>query len=277
MVCFAVRGLARLALVPILAKQVGRRNAVRGRQLLDGFDTRTGELGQETQASEGPEARAGSDGGDKARTAMPTGEARLEGGPEDVAAVVTSAEERLVELDDAYKRLVADFANYRRRMDREQARWGEAARGDLVRGFLNVFDTLELARASAERAETRVTDLRSGLDMVLRQLYETLASQGVQTVAEVGTPYDPSTCEAIGEDDVPDVVPGTITTVLRAGYKMGERLLRPALVRVAAMGGAAAGSSGVSEPATEPVPSRTGTDPSVDAQTETDESHAPGR
>ena len=145
----------------------------------------------------------------------------------------SEATRRMAELEDAYRRLAADFLNYRRRMERDQANWAKAARGDLMKGFLEVFDTLELARASAEREETGLADLRNGLDMVLRRLKDTLAAQGIESVGAVGAPYDPTTCEAIGEDDMPDAEPGTVTRVLRAGYRMGDRLLRPALVRVA--------------------------------------------
>jgi len=158
----------------------------------------------------------------------------------EATAAVAPAEVRVAELEEAYRRLAADFLNYRRRMEREQAQWSQAARGELLLSLLDVFDILELAGASAERPETQVADLKSGLEMVLRRLWETLAQVGVERIGQVGMAFDPNTCEALGEEEVSGAAPGTVTAVVRTGYRMGERLLRPAWVRVAAHADAAA-------------------------------------
>lgn len=191
------------------------------------------------EAAPGADAASGAEHVEE--TAAPGSEgtspsATREGSEEDAAssADVAAADARVAELEDAYRRLAADFLNYRRRMEREQAQWSQAARGDLLLSLLDVFDILELAGASAQRPETQVADLKNGLDMVLRRLWETLAQAGVERIGQVGMAFDPNTCEALGEEEVPGATPGTVTAVVRTGYRMGERLLRPAWVKVAA-------------------------------------------
>ncbi len=183
-------------------------------------------------------------GADAASPAEAAAEAAAAAAPNDAAAEQAEREAALgamqaeIEaLTDSHRRLAADFANYRRRVERDRADWEEGARGDLLLRLLPVFDNLRRARAAADLgqgAEAAAGALLAGLDMVLRGLDDVLAAAGLHESVRVGDPFDPTTCEAIGEEATDDVAPGRVSAVLQAGYRIGERVLRPALVRVAA-------------------------------------------
>lgn len=166
-----------------------------------------------------------------AAEAPPAGEAE-EGTAE---ADLARAQADLAALEEAHRRLAADFANYRRRVERDRAGWEEAAQGELLLRLLPVFDNLRRAREAAGAAAGEAgTALAAGLDMVVRSLDEALASVGVTESVRVGDPFDPATCEALGEEVRDDFAPGSVSAVLLPGYRLGGRVLRPALVRVAA-------------------------------------------
>lgn len=154
-------------------------------------------------------------------------------------AQLEEAVARLVQAEDVQRRLAADFANYRRRVDRDRSEWEETARGDLLLRLLPVFDNLRRARQAAGQSATAPSSegadvLLTGLDMVIRGLDEALAAVGLQESVAVGDAFDPVLCEAIGQEEREDIEPGHVSEVLQSGYRLGERVLRPALVRVAA-------------------------------------------
>lgn len=127
------------------------------------------------------------------------------------------------ELTEDLKRVSAEFANYRRRMDRERTAGIEAARAGVMSELLPVIDDLERARAHG--------DLEEGpLKAFADKMTTLLASQGVEHFGEEGDPFDPNVHEAVqDESEGGDPVIGT---VLRKGYRMGERTLRTAMVIV---------------------------------------------
>lgn len=172
-------------------------------------------------------------------------------------AALAAVQAEIEALTDSHRRLAADFANYRRRIERDRADWEEGARGDLLLRLLPVFDNLRRARAAmdgVDGAAPAVGALVAGLDMVLRGLDEALAAVGVRESVAVGDAFDPTTCEAIGEEADAGVPPGHVSSVLQPGYRLGERVLRAALVRVAASGGEAGGGAAAPDPAAEPAP-----------------------
>lgn len=145
---------------------------------------------------------------------------------------------RLARSEEAHTRLAADFANYRRRVERDRAEWEDAARSGLLVRLLPVFDNLRRARQAAGQApggEDGARALLTGLDMVVRGMDETLGALGVEETVHVGDAFDPALGEAIGEEGREDIEPGHVSDVLQAGYRLGGRVLRPALVRVAAV------------------------------------------
>lgn len=132
-------------------------------------------------------------------------------------------------LDDL-KRIAADFENYRKRSDRDHADMVASASRRVASALLPVLDSLDAAAATVETAgEER---LRSGLLGTREQLLDTLAAEGVRPIAiEPGHPFDPNLHEAVRGGGDGHLV---ITAVLRRGYTMHDRLLRPAMVEVAA-------------------------------------------
>ena len=106
--------------------------------------------------------------------------------------------------------------------------------------MLPVFDNLERAANHAETA-TDVKSLVDGIGMVMRQFLDTIAKLGVKRIEAVGQPFDPALHEAIQHLETDEHEPGCVAAEVQAGYRMGERLLRPAMVVVAKAKGAEPG------------------------------------
>jgi molecular chaperone GrpE len=180
----------------------------------DNSDTRGNGAAQESQ----PEGEA------EGTTA--TGEAAVPPDP------LEAAQAEAARLRDQLLRTAADFDNFRKRSRREQVDAERRSREDLLRDLLPVFDNLERATAHAETA-TDVRSLADGVNMVLRQFLDTLSKLGVERVQTQGVPFDPTQHEAIQHLESTDQPPGTVLHEVQAGYRAGDRLVRPAMVVVA--------------------------------------------
>jgi molecular chaperone GrpE len=138
------------------------------------------------------------------------------------------------ERDDLYDRLLrltAEFDNYRKRTERERREWSDAAAADVIRDVLPALDDLERALA-ASAAQAAAAPLRDGVELIRRQLLETLKRRGVEPLDVVGAPFDPEWHEAIASEPANGRPDGEIIEEIRRGYRMGPRLLRPAMVKV---------------------------------------------
>jgi molecular chaperone GrpE len=135
-------------------------------------------------------------------------------------------------LRDQLLRTLADFDNFRKRSRREISDAERIAREELLRELLPVFDNLERANQHAV-GSTDIQSLAGGIQIVMRQFIDTLAKLGVERVATVGQPFDPAVHEAVQQVESADLPPGSIAQELLAGYHVGERLIRPAMVVVA--------------------------------------------
>jgi molecular chaperone GrpE len=133
---------------------------------------------------------------------------------------------------DQLLRVAADFDNYKKRARRELGDAVKVGREDLLRDLLPVFDNLERASAHAGTA-TDVKALAEGISMVQRQFVDVLGKLGVERVASTGEPFDPAVHEAVQHLETDEFAPGVVAAELQAGYRMGGRVLRPALVVVA--------------------------------------------
>jgi len=122
------------------------------------------------------------------------------------------------------QRLSAEYANYRKRAERERLAAGELAVGRALAEFLPVLDDLDRARAHG--------DLTGALKAVADKLEAAFAKLGVVAFGEVGDPFDPAIHEAVMHAESDEVTVPTATTIMRVGYKHGDRLLRPAMVGV---------------------------------------------
>jgi molecular chaperone GrpE len=148
-------------------------------------------------------------------------------------------EERVAELDarnketyDKYVRSVAELDNVRKRgrKDVEDARFDAQTR--VLREMLPVIDNLERALAHATAAGDS-SGVMEGVRLVLRQFAQALERQNVHAVEARGKAFDPTEHEAVSQAETADAAPGTVIEVLQTGYRIGDRLLRPALVVVA--------------------------------------------
>ena len=129
-------------------------------------------------------------------------------------------------------RLAADYDNYRKRARRDVDEAEKKARETLLKDLLPVFDNLERAAASAVDA-VDAKSVGEGVRMVLRQFIDTLDRAGIQRVASKGVGFDPMLHEAIQHLETDEHPPGAIVAEVQAGYKMGDRLVRAAMVVVA--------------------------------------------
>ena len=169
---------------------------------------------------------------DPATELLPPDENLAEAASEPAASELSEIELIKAERDqlvDRLARLQAEFENARKRAEREKADFRDHVTGSVVELFLPVLDNFELALKSDGSAE----QLRSGVSLIVKQMEEVLAKMQVSTVPALGQEFDPRFHEALGtveRDDVPDQ---HVAEEIRRGYKIREKLLRPALVRVA--------------------------------------------
>ena len=152
--------------------------------------------------------------------------------PEELEALkiqLTEAEAKKQEYLDALQRERADFTNYRRRMELEKAQMGQWTTGETIKKLLPVLDDLELALANRPADEPWA----NGVELVYRKFQSILEKENFASIDAVGKPFDPNIHEAIMQEPSDSHEPGMVIAVLRQGYMHGERVIRPALVKVA--------------------------------------------
>ena len=130
------------------------------------------------------------------------------------------------------KRERADFTNYRRRVAQERLEQAQAAAGDLIRLLLPVLDDLERA-LRAVPAELVGSSWAAGIRLIDRALRAALERAGLERISAEGQPFDPQVHEALLQEDAPERTAGVVVRELRPGYRLGDRILRPAQVSVA--------------------------------------------
>lgn len=141
------------------------------------------------------------------------------------------ARQQAKESFDGWQRERADFLNYKRRIERDQAQMEENAAARIIKKYLAVLDDIERA------LKTRPTEgagaaWAEGVELIARKLQTILDNEGVKPVAADGQ-FDPNLHEAVTFEDHPERKSGEIIEVLQQGYKIGDRVIRPAQVRVA--------------------------------------------
>lgn len=176
----------------------------------------------EAMVDEG-EAPASGSSGDPASSDAPSST-----GDDPIAAAQADAARN----KEMWMRTAADFDNFRKRARREVDDARRGGREDLLKDLLPVFDNLERAIQSAQRAQD-VKAVAEGLSMVLKQFESTLGRIGIAKVTTTGTPFDPTVHEAIQQVETDDHPPGTVVAEVQPGYTQGEKLVRAAMVVVA--------------------------------------------
>lgn len=155
---------------------------------------------------------------------------------ESAASSAAGADEQLVkenrELRDRVLRTMADFENFRKRAEREKADFRRYALADTMRDILPVLDNFERALEHAESGD----EFHKGVLLIYKQLFEVLQKQGLRPIDEANVRFDPNIHEAVVREENPDVPSQTVVQILQRGYFLHDRLLRPALVKVAVGG-----------------------------------------
>jgi molecular chaperone GrpE len=139
------------------------------------------------------------------------------------------------ERDDYYDRLLrktAEFDNYRKRTDRERHQLAEAAAGDLLKELLPLVDDLERAM-KADTGSQAAAPLMRGVEMIHKQLLDTLRKRGVTPIEALGADFDPHFHMAVAHEPAEGRRDGEVIEEFTRGYMLGDRLLRPAMVKVA--------------------------------------------
>jgi molecular chaperone GrpE len=146
----------------------------------------------------------------------------------ELEAALTQATEYL----DGMKRARAEFINYKKRVEREQAESQQAAAGRVIARFLEVLDDMDRALADIPR-DGDGARWAAGITLIHRKFQGILESEGVTRIEAEGATFDPALHEAITHEDSDGHAPNQVIGVVRNGYKLGDRVIRPALVRVA--------------------------------------------
>ncbi len=184
------------------------------------------------------------------KTHTPHAEERVEGTPEfsrgKASSTISSKMKEIEELKarletvekeahanlDGWQRERAEFSNYKKRIDREQSQMKNTITGDIIKKYLVIVDDLELALKN-QPADDNGAAWANGIELILRKLYSIIEGEGIERIYTNHVLFDPNIHEAVTHEECPGFDSGEVIEVLRPGYKLGERILRPAMVRVA--------------------------------------------
>jgi molecular chaperone GrpE len=150
--------------------------------------------------------------------------------PADNAAA--AVEQDLREFRDRYLRTLADFENFRKRSEREKQDYFKYAMAGVIKDLLPVLDNFDRALEHAEEGD----DFHRGVSLIYKQLFDVLRRHGVRVIDEAGVRFDPNIHEGVVTEENADVPSHTVVAVLQKGYFLHDRLLRPAMVKVATGG-----------------------------------------
>jgi molecular chaperone GrpE len=161
---------------------------------------------------------------------------------EGISEELTEIEMLRVELDEArssadeyldgWQRARADFQNYKKRIERERKDVYQTAAGNILKRFLDVLDDMELALENRPQ-DGNGAEFANGIELIYQKLIATLEKEGVSLMDVDGQEFDPAFHEALSSEDSEEYESGKIIAVVKSGYVLGDRVLRPALVRVA--------------------------------------------
>ena len=139
------------------------------------------------------------------------------------------AETKLADSVEGWQRSVADFQNYRKRVERDNELMYASMKGDIIKKVLPALDDLERALQNRPAEDAWA----NGIELIARKLQNMLDSEGLKRIEAEGTEFNPNFHEAISHEPAENVASGHVIAVVQNGYMLGERVIRPALVRVA--------------------------------------------
>ena len=133
------------------------------------------------------------------------------------------------ELDDRYKRILAEFENFKKRSSKERENLYNSILSDIIQTILPIIDNLE----NAAKVETQDKDYKQGVELVLKQFKSVLESKGIEEIKAVGETFDPELHEAVGSIQNENLGEKEIAQEYRKGYKLGNKVIRHSMVVVA--------------------------------------------
>ena len=133
---------------------------------------------------------------------------------------------------DGWQRERAEFSNYKKRIDREQEQLRQTLTGSVIKKYLVILDDIERALKNRPQNGDGAA-WAEGIELIERKLLSILESEGIERINQNKVQFDPNLHEAISNEDNPDFESGEVIEVVQQGYKLGDRILRPAMVRVA--------------------------------------------
>ena len=148
---------------------------------------------------------------------------------EEKDCIIDPKQQELDELNDRYKRVMAEFENYKKRSSKERETLYNSILGDIVEVFLPIVDNLE----NALKVETQDAEYKKGIELVLKQFKDVLKAKGVEEIPTIGETFDPSLHDAVSSIQDPDKNAQEIVQEYRKGYKIGSRVIRHSMVVVA--------------------------------------------
>jgi molecular chaperone GrpE len=154
-----------------------------------------------------------------------------ETGPSDQPDPIVELRRERDDYQDRWMRKAAEFDNYRRRIERERREQADQAVLGLLQELLLIVDDFDRA-LTAESGEA-ATAYRKGVELIHTKLHELLRKHGVTPIETLGTDFDPNLHQAVVQEDSPDHRDGEVIGEMRKGYMINDRLLRPAMVKVA--------------------------------------------
>lgn len=158
-------------------------------------------------------------------------------GTEAVSSLTEQVQKLKTEKEELMNTLVrrqADFENYRKRIEKEQHADRHRGVELLIERLLPVLDAFDRALAEHKNASADADEYRKGFELIRRQLWDTLSKQGVKRIESVGKEFNPHLHHAVERVETPDHADGIVVEELQPGYMFHDRVLRPAMVRVAA-------------------------------------------
>ena len=151
-----------------------------------------------------------------------------------------AAKAQAAEYLEGWQRARAEFANYKRRVEKEQSEANQNATSRVIGRFVDVLDDFNRAvqdrpadTGDAAATAAALAQWAAGVSLIQRKLQTILDAEGVERIKAEGQTFDPALHEAVTHEDSPEHQPGQIIAVLRQGYRIGDKIIRPALVRVA--------------------------------------------
>jgi molecular chaperone GrpE len=160
---------------------------------------------------------------------QPEGYEQLQDEIEALQKQLEEAQAKAAENLDGWQRSQAEFINYKNRVQRDRELDYASMKGDIIRKVLPVLDDMERALASRPDGDSWA----NGLELITRKFQNILEAEGLKRIEAKGQPFDPNFHEAISSEPNGDVESGHVIEVVQNGYVLGERVIRPAMVRVA--------------------------------------------